>query len=99
NLDAALTAFFEGETKPWVFVVITDQEAFKDKLKERLRRAILAARPVAEGDAAQTQVAADVLAERRRQVEAEGWSPEHDDAHGRGEIARAACSYAYEAGR
>ncbi|MFN3833444.1 MAG: hypothetical protein ACK4SQ_14560, partial [Allorhizobium sp.] len=25
--------------------------------------------------------AADVLAERRRQVEAEGWTPAHDDAH------------------
>ena len=46
-----------------------------------------------------SRAANDVLHERRRQVEAEGWTPERDDAHGRGEIARAACSYAYEAGR
>lgn len=38
--------------------------------------------------------ARDVLAERRRQIEAEGWTPEHDDQHGLGELARAAASYA-----
>lgn len=36
----------------------------------------------------------DVLAERRRQVEAEGWTPEHDDVHSRGEMAQAAAVYA-----
>lgn len=36
----------------------------------------------------------DVLAERRRQVEAEGWKPEHDDAHRQGELAAAAACYA-----
>ncbi|MDI4105703.1 hypothetical protein QK438_29540 [Pseudomonas aeruginosa] len=36
----------------------------------------------------------DVQAERRRQVEAEGWTPEHDDAHSHGEMARAAACYA-----
>ncbi|WAJ27589.1 Lar family restriction alleviation protein [Antarcticirhabdus aurantiaca] len=35
----------------------------------------------------------DVLAERRRQVEAEGWTPEHDDQHEGGEIALAAACY------
>lgn len=39
--------------------------------------------------------AADVLAERRRQVEVEGWTSEHDDAYGEGELARAAAAYAY----
>lgn len=34
-------------------------------------------------------------AERRRQIEVEGWSPEHDDAeHGNGELAMAAACYA-----
>lgn len=37
---------------------------------------------------------ADIAAERRRQVEAEGWTPEHDDRHDRGEMARAAICYA-----
>ncbi|HHG4414689.1 TPA: hypothetical protein ACPWFT_002636 [Pseudomonas aeruginosa] len=36
----------------------------------------------------------DVQAERRRQVEAEGWTPEHDDEHDSGEIACAAACYA-----
>ena len=43
---------------------------------------------------AQNQAAADVLAERARQVSAEGWSADHDDAHFDGAIARAAASYA-----
>jgi hypothetical protein len=34
-----------------------------------------------------------VLAERRRQILDEGWSATHDDAYGRGELARAALSY------
>lgn len=41
------------------------------------------------------QAAADVLAERRRQVEVEGWTPEHDDEHTHGELAGAAACYAY----
>lgn len=36
----------------------------------------------------------DVQAERRRQVTAEGWTPEHDDEHSHGQMARAAACYA-----
>lgn len=36
----------------------------------------------------------DVSVERRRQVEAEGWSPEHDDEHADGSLAKAAACYA-----
>ncbi len=36
----------------------------------------------------------DVQAERRRQVEAEGWTPQHDDEHADGQLARAAACYA-----
>ena len=35
----------------------------------------------------------DIAAERRRQIEAEGWTPEHDDRHDRGEMALAAFCY------
>lgn len=38
----------------------------------------------------------DVIEERQRQVTAEGWTPEHDDAHANGEMARAAGCYAME---
>lgn len=36
----------------------------------------------------------DVLAERLRQVTAEGWTPEHDDTHTECQLARAAAVYA-----
>ena len=40
----------------------------------------------------------DVIAERRRQQEVEGWTPEHDDQHKNGEMPRAAGLYAISAG-
>lgn len=40
---------------------------------------------------------AAIAAERRRQTEVEGWTPEHDDAHGRGDMPRAAACYAWVA--
>ena len=42
-----------------------------------------------------TKAAEDVLAERRRQIEVEGFTTEHDDKHTSGEIARAAGCYAF----
>lgn len=53
-------------------------------------RAMLAAAP---GNSV-PQAWLDVQAERRRQVEAEGWTPEHDDGHSHGQMARAAACYA-----
>lgn len=35
-----------------------------------------------------------IAAERKRQVEVEGWTPEHDDEHDNGEMATAAACYA-----
>ena len=43
---------------------------------------------------AKAPAARDVIAERERQVSAEGWTPEHDDEHNDGSIARAAACYA-----
>jgi hypothetical protein len=40
-----------------------------------------------------TQAARDVLAERQRQIDTEGWTQEHDDAHTDGSLARAAAAY------
>ncbi len=45
------------------------------------------------------QAAADVLAERRRQVTAEGWTSEHDDEHDSGQLAIAAATYALRSAR
>lgn len=41
-----------------------------------------------------TKAAADVLAERRRQIEVEGWTPDHDDQHGDNSMSIAAACYA-----
>lgn len=36
----------------------------------------------------------EVAAERKRQIEVEGWTPEHDDTHTTGRLASAAAVYA-----
>lgn len=36
-----------------------------------------------------------IAAERKRQIEEEGWTPEHDDEHGKSELAQAAACYAW----
>lgn len=41
----------------------------------------------------------DVMAERERQVECEGWTASHDDAHTTGEMAQAAACYALRASK
>jgi hypothetical protein len=41
-----------------------------------------------------SQAVLDVAAERRRQIEVEGWTPEHDDEHRTGGMAVAAACYA-----
>lgn len=40
-----------------------------------------------------SQAIDDVLAERRRQIEIECWTPKRDDAHGKGELLLAAKAY------
>lgn len=44
-----------------------------------------------------SQAVLDVAEERRRQIEAEGWTPEHDDEHEGRDMARAAACYALHA--
>ncbi|MBR8123266.1 hypothetical protein KDW39_08900 [Burkholderia multivorans] len=49
------------------------------------------------GEARLTDAARDVLAERRRQIDAEGWTAEHDDEHLMGDMALAGACYAIHA--
>jgi hypothetical protein len=44
-------------------------------------------------------VAADIIAERERQIDEEGWTAEHDDEHTSEELARASACYALGTGR
>lgn len=58
------------------------------------------ASPVAPTPSAEDDLVAahrDVLVERKRQVEAEGWTPKHDDEHENGQMAYAAAWYAINA--
>ncbi|MCX2696672.1 hypothetical protein [Ochrobactrum chromiisoli] len=80
NSEADRQAYFDAVSK-W----------FQDRHYRRMdAERALSSQTVAEQSAA----ARDVLAERRRQVEAEGWTPEHDDKWSSGEIAQSAACYA-----
>jgi len=69
-------------------------------------RALLARAQAAEAEVTrlrdalglQTAAARDVLAERARQISAEGWTPEEDDAYQARDLANAGASYALVAG-
>lgn len=61
-------------------------------------RDIVAARAPAASNGGDGTAARDVLAERRRQIEAEGYDPENDDAHVLGEIGAYAAYYAMPPG-
>ena len=66
-------------------------EAIDRAMRERGCGSLPAPKEASRGP---TQAVLDVLAERRRQIEAEGWTPEHDDEHGAGQLAGAAGCYA-----
>ncbi|MGV8748316.1 hypothetical protein ACV36R_20520, partial [Pseudomonas aeruginosa] len=68
---------------------ISEQPYDESKLHSAIA-AMLAAAPGKEVP----QAWIDVQAERRRQITAKGWTPEHDDEHDNGEMARAAACYA-----
>lgn len=71
------------------------QAMFDAELREH--EAFRAANPGPEPETPYSRAAQDVLAERRRQVEAEGWTPEHDDEHDAGDLAIAGACYAAKA--
>ena len=52
---------------------------------------------MSDGEHATGWPIAAILAERRRQVSVEGWTPEHDDSHTDGDLAKAAAAYALNA--
>ena len=70
-------------------------DEFGDYATGTTLRSILDAHPTEKAGAdAMSDAARDVLAERERQVTAEGWTPEHDDQHSVGQMADAAACYA-----
>lgn len=77
-----------------------EENALRTRVNAWLMSAVSQAveQPADDAEDARTQAARDVLAERRRQVEAEGWTPEHDDMHADGQMAVAAGYYALACG-
>lgn len=75
-----------------------DFDAREDVADGRVVAADIAHMLAAAPDKEVPQAWLDVQAERRRQVEAEGWTPEHDDEHADGQMAQAAGCYALHAG-
>lgn len=66
-----------------------------DRALSEARTALAAAQAEVEKlREAQSPAERDVLVERRRQIDVEGWSPMHDDTHDLGELAKAASCYA-----
>lgn len=97
-LDAALAKLAELEKQEPVAAV--SEETFSaNGTSDIITRNLpigttLYAAPVAPAQHSVPQAWLDVQAERRRQITAEGWTPEHDDGHACDEIAAFACYYA-----
>lgn len=84
-----------GTMSPRLRKVYDDSAALLRAQKAAIDAAVAAER---ERDAAASKQAwVDVLAERCRQIEVEGWTPEHDDCHRDGSLAKAAYCYAWAA--
>ena len=58
------------------------------------RKVVVASMPHSQKIGAEVSAAERIAAERRRQIESEGWTPEHDDEHTGGAMAQAAACYA-----
>lgn len=82
---------------PYSHTPLTLRQAYENSLsrtRDAESRLATTQSELDEARGALTGAARDVLAERRRQVEAEGWTPEHDDSHQDESLARAAACYA-----
>lgn len=85
--DGDICEFSKPPSDADFYFVLTFRNAAKS-LIERVRAA-----------EERTTAATDVLAERKRQIEVEGWEAEHDDAHTGSELAFAAAAYCDHAAR
>jgi len=81
----------------------TDQYDFQPATAEEAREAIeaiidshRAPSRAADGQQGASRAALDVLAERQRQVEVEGWHPDQDDDYEDGQLSMAAACYAMQ---
>lgn len=83
----------------WPAMPISPKEALETRILPQLRRLLAGSEtPSAPETCEQSRATADVIAERRRQVDDEGWDAEHDDQYqNSGQMAQAAAAYALRA--
>ena len=74
--------------------MITIRAWTADPTKVPALREAIGREPLVYAEQRMSDAARDVLAERARQVNEEGWTPAHDDQHEAGELAAAAGCYA-----
>lgn len=72
-------------------VIMTVVSICRQYIMRRIFEALHIRNPLSPGALA-------IVAERRRQIEAEGWTPDHDLAHKPGELAKAGACYAMARG-
>lgn len=95
NVIALLEALEKAQTKADVYDMLRDDYGLREKGVGLADFVDWQAKRIAELEPrADAAAAADVLAERQRQVTAEGWTPGHDDEYEHGELADAAGCYA-----
>ncbi|HBT4563364.1 hypothetical protein [Klebsiella pneumoniae] len=95
NILALLEALEKAQAKADVYDMLRDDYGLREKGVGLADFVDWQAKRIAELESrAVTAAAADVLAERKRQVTAEGWTPGHDDEYEHGELADAAGCYA-----
>lgn len=88
-IEGGLNDLPEGATLIFAHQAITGADGWGE---------VFLAAPQPERSAYRSQALDDVLAERRRQIDVKGWTPEHDDEHKEGEMAVAAGYYALQCG-
>ena len=72
-------------------VIMTVVSIFRQYIMRRIFEALHIRHPMSPGALA-------IIAERRRQIEQEGWTPDHDAEHKAGELARAGACYVVNGG-
>ena len=94
-VDALVEALEKAQAKADVYDMLRDDYGLREKGVGLADFVDWQAKRIAELESrAVTAAAADVLAERKRQVTAEGWTPGNDDEYEHGELADAAGCYA-----
>ena len=88
----------DGDEEPLLYPIKTARETLS-RLVDIHNTALSTPSDTAPSPKGVSDGVRDVLAERRRQIEAEGWDKGHDDEHEDGSLAQAAACYAHPSPR